>query len=83
MKIQQFHSRSEPTHSPNGFGPNSSRLIRLPEVMKRVGLSRSAIYKRMAEGRFPRSRSLGPKCAVWVQSEIDDWISEISNIGIS
>ena len=57
-----------------------SRLIRLPEVMKRVGLSRSAIYKRMAEGSFPRSRSLGPKCAVWVEAEIDAWIKQISII---
>lgn len=59
---------------------NPSRLIRLPEVMKRVGLSRSAIYKRMSEGSFPRSRALGPKCAVWVEVEIDNWISKIAEI---
>jgi prophage regulatory protein len=55
-----------------------SRLIRLPEVIKRVGLSRSAIYKRMSEGKFPRSRSLGPKCAVWVEAEIDAWITQVT-----
>lgn len=58
-----------------------SRLIRLPEVMKRVGLSRSAVYKRMADGCFPKSRSLGPKCAVWVEEEIDDWIDHIRELG--
>jgi len=47
--------------------------------MKRVGISRSAIYKRMAEGRFPRSRSLGPKCAVWLEADIDQWIGEVLN----
>lgn len=51
-----------------------ARLLRLPEVIARVGLKRSAIYQRMSEGRFPRSRSLGPKCAVWVESEIENWI---------
>ncbi len=57
------------------FAPSSpARLLRLPEVITRVGLKRSAIYQRMSEGRFPKSRSLGPKCAVWVESEIDDWI---------
>lgn len=56
-----------------------SRLIRLPEVMDRVGLRRSTIYHRMKEGKFPRSRSLGLKCAVWIESEIDDWINEIQN----
>lgn len=58
--------------------PSPARLLRLPEVIARVGLKRSAIYQRMSEGRFPRSRSLGPKCAVWVESEIDDWINGIA-----
>jgi len=56
-----------------------ARLIRLPEVMARVGLRRSAIYQRMSEGRFPKSRSLGPKCAVWVEAEIDAWIRSIAS----
>lgn len=54
------------------------RLLRLPEVMARVGLKRSAIYQRMTDGRFPRSRSLGPKCTVWIESEIDDWIRDVA-----
>ena len=55
-----------------------ARLLRLPEVIARVGLKRSAIYQRMSEGRFPKSRSLGPKCAVWVEAEIDSWIRSIA-----
>ncbi|MBF9152163.1 AlpA family transcriptional regulator [Novosphingobium jiangmenense] len=55
-----------------------ARLLRLPEVMVRVGLRRSAIYQRMSDGRFPKSRSLGPKCAVWVEAEIDEWIRAVS-----
>lgn len=54
------------------------RLLRLPEVIERVGLKRSAIYQRMAEGRFPVSRSLGSRCAVWLESEIDAWIAGIA-----
>lgn len=57
------------------------RLLRLPEVMRRVGLKRSAIYQRMVEGRFPKSRSLGAKCTVWVESEIDDWIRAVASTG--
>jgi prophage regulatory protein len=53
-------------------------LIRLPDVIARVGIKRSMIYRLMSEGRFPRSRSLGPKCAVWVESEIDDWIETVA-----
>ena len=59
--------------------PSPARLLRLPEVMARVGLKRSAIYQRMSEGRFPKSRSLGPKCAVWVEAEIDEWIRTIAS----
>ena len=58
--------------------PAAPRLIRLPEVMSRVGLKRSAIYQRMSEGRFPKSRSLGGKCTIWVEAEIDAWIQEVS-----
>jgi prophage regulatory protein len=53
------------------------RLIRLPEVMARVGLKRSSIYHRMSEGRFPKGRSLGPRCVVWVEAEIDAWIAAV------
>lgn len=56
----------------------AGRLLRLPEVIARVGLKRSAIYQRMSDGRFPRSRSLGPKCTVWVEAEIDEWIRGIA-----
>ncbi|MBX9898591.1 MAG: AlpA family transcriptional regulator [Qipengyuania sp.] len=41
-------------------------------------MKRSAIYQRMSEGRFPRSRSLGPKCVVWVEEEIEAWIRHIA-----
>lgn len=67
------------THQPTEAA-SPSRLLRLPEVIARVGLRRSAIYQRMGEGRFPRSRSLGPKCAVWVEAEIDEWIRAVSRI---
>lgn len=54
------------------------RLLRLPEVISRVGLRRSAIYQRMSEGRFPKCRSLGAKCSVWVESEINAWIEAVT-----
>ena len=63
--------------APERISNVQSRLIRLPEVMDRVGMKRSAIYQRMREGRFPLSRSLGSRCAVWVEAEIDDWVQQI------
>ncbi|ABD26592.1 phage transcriptional regulator, AlpA [Novosphingobium aromaticivorans DSM 12444] len=63
----------------NEAAPLPARLLRLPDVMARVGMKRSAIYQRMSEGRFPKSRSLGPKCAVWVEAEIEEWIEQVAN----
>lgn len=52
------------------------RFLRLPEVELRVGLRRSAIYQRMSEGRFPKSKSLGARCTVWLESDIVQWMNE-------
>lgn len=59
--------------------PHPARLLRLPEVIARVGLKRSAIYQRMREDRFPKSHSLGPKCVVWLESEINAWVISVTN----
>jgi prophage regulatory protein len=75
------YATQDETHTPQlAEAMPPTRLLRLPEVIARVGLRRSAIYQRMSEGRFPRSRSLGPKCAVWVEAEIDEWIRAVSRM---
>lgn len=50
-----------------------SRLIFKREVLRRVGLSYTTIWKMMRQGRFPRSRVCGGKSA-WLEDEIDTWI---------
>ncbi|MCD9549873.1 AlpA family phage regulatory protein [Photobacterium carnosum] len=52
------------------------RFIRLKEVMHVTGLGRSSIYNYMAEGRFPKTVSLGGRAVAWVESEIIDWMLE-------
>lgn len=52
------------------------RLIRLKEVLDNTGLSRAYMYKLMAEGKFPKSVSLGFRSVAWVESEVQDWILE-------
>ncbi len=53
-----------------------SRILRLPEVLQRVGLSRSSVYKRISEGSFPRSIPLGAKSVGFVESEVEAWIEK-------
>lgn len=55
----------------------SDTLLRLPEVIAQVRLSRSTIYRRIDEGTFPRPRALGAGCVRWRQSEIDAWIEAL------
>jgi len=52
------------------------RFLRLPEVLARTGLSRSTIYVRLEQGRFPRPVSLGGRAVGWIEAEVDDWIRE-------
>jgi prophage regulatory protein len=52
------------------------KLLRLPEVKATTGLSKSTIYSRIAEGTFPKQISLGPRLVVWVESDIQNWITE-------
>ena len=52
------------------------RILRLPEVMARTGLSRSTIYVRLAEGRFPRPVALGGRAVGWIEAEVDEWVRE-------
>tara|TARA_B100000929_G_scaffold288716_1_gene277794 strand:+ start:897 stop:1163 length:267 start_codon:yes stop_codon:yes gene_type:complete len=81
MKQQPKHTEDgSPESDTLAPAPPPARLLRLPEVIERVGLRRSAIYQRMSEGRFPKSRSLGPKCSVWVEAEIEQWIAEVANL---
>ena len=52
------------------------RFLRLPEVLARTGLSRSTIYVRLEQGRFPRPVSLGGRAVGWIESEVDEWIRQ-------
>ncbi len=50
--------------------------MRLPAVMARTGLSRSTIYLRISKGCFPRSISLGGRAVGWVDTEVNEWVSQ-------
>ncbi|MBV1870194.1 MAG: AlpA family transcriptional regulator [Gammaproteobacteria bacterium] len=49
-------------------------VLRLPEVKKRTGLSRSSIYLRITNNEFPDSISLGGRAVGWLEEDIDEWI---------
>jgi prophage regulatory protein len=51
------------------------RIIRLRTVLARTGLSRSTIYRKIAEGTFPAQIKISANGAGWHESEIDRWVA--------
>ncbi|MDW8469833.1 MAG: AlpA family phage regulatory protein [Burkholderiales bacterium] len=52
------------------------RLIRLPQVLERVGLRRSAWYLMVKQGRAPRPVRLTGRAVAWCDQEIEAWLRE-------
>ncbi|HGF7164851.1 TPA: AlpA family transcriptional regulator, partial [Vibrio mimicus] len=52
------------------------RLIRFREVLAMTGLSRSSMYRFIEENQFPAQVQLGGRAVAWVESEVQEWITE-------
>ena len=59
---------------------SDERLIRLPEVVRLTGLSKSELYRRAAAGTFPAPRRISYKVSVWAWSEVKAWIERMISI---
>ena len=49
-------------------------ILRLPDVKRSTGLSRSTIYLRIAQGTFPKPVSLGGRAVGWLEAEVQQWL---------
>ena len=47
-------------------------FLRLPEVRRRTGKSRSSIYQGMKDGSFPKAIPIGPRAVAWWELEIEE-----------
>lgn len=50
-------------------------VLRLPDVERFTGLSRSAIYRLLAEGKFPQPVRIGLRTIAFVTAEIEAWLN--------
>ncbi|MBD9537159.1 AlpA family phage regulatory protein [Stenotrophomonas sp. STM01] len=50
------------------------RLIRRCEVLRRTGLSATALDRLERSGRFPIKVTIGPRAVAWAGSEVNAWI---------
>jgi prophage regulatory protein len=67
-KINQFK------HDIPSASSADKKIIRPTDVIKKIGLSRSSLYKHMAAGTFPQSITLGDRAIGFLSSDIDAWI---------
>ena len=51
-------------------------ILRRKQVESRVGLKRSTLYQRVAEGTFPAPVTLGARAVGWVEAEVDQWLRD-------
>ena len=50
------------------------RLIRLKEVLRICGKSRSSVYEAIQKGQFPKPVKLRGRSSGWIRSEIEHWV---------
>ncbi|ATY80808.1 AlpA family transcriptional regulator [Aeromonas veronii] len=61
------------------------RILRMPEMKLRVGMSRSWIYERINpksprfDPSFPRPVRVGTSAIGWRESSVDIWIQSLNN----
>lgn len=51
-------------------------FYRLRDVMHITALSRSTVYRRVAEGRFPAPVHLGGRASAWQRDALQKWIDD-------
>lgn len=52
------------------------RIMRIKEVMRVTGYSRSSIYNFMVAGTFPKCKKIGERAVGWNSYEVQNWVNE-------
>jgi len=53
----------------------ANKILRLPDVIERVGFSRSSIYAFVDNGTFPKPVKIGIRAVGWLDSDVEDWLN--------
>ena len=59
----------------------TTRILRLPAVLSRIGVSRSTVYRLIASGHFPAPRRLGPNSVGWWEADVEAWVVSRGVVG--
>lgn len=64
--------------------PDHPVFLRASQVVERVGMSLSTVYRRVADGSFPQPRPVTPRIGdarlgrvIWIEGEVVAWQLEV------
>ena len=49
-------------------------FIKIDQVCQLVAMSKTEVYRRVRQNRFPRQCRLSHKVSVWSQNEVSEWM---------
>jgi prophage regulatory protein len=53
----------------------STRLLRLPQVIDRTGLGKTKLYELQKDGLFPMRIKITAHAVAWIEEEVETWIA--------
>lgn len=56
--------------------PVAPAFYRIADVVRLTSLSRATVYRRIADGRFPKPVHLGGRACGWTPEELQAWIDD-------
>lgn len=54
-------------------------FVRLPVLVKLLGVSKTTIYKEIREGRFPQHVRISPRVSAWRISDLKEHFDQLTN----
>jgi prophage regulatory protein len=51
------------------------QIMRMKDVVKKIGLCRATIYTIISRGEFPRPIRIGERATGWLESELEAWLA--------
>ena len=57
-------------------------MLRVPDVLDRIGVSRRTLCRWRADGTFPQALQLGANSIGWPRQVIDEWLASRPPAGV-
>ncbi|HDR9017870.1 AlpA family transcriptional regulator [Burkholderia multivorans] len=54
------------------------QVMRMKDVVKKIGLCRATVYAMIKRGEFPRPIRIGERATGWRESELEAWLAKRS-----